>query len=98
MHIYSFNYLKFHIKTLLTCFDHTIILRLHVAQGTPTARLSLNTVRLTQYTRHAATASTQHNDINHSVFLKYNFSNEQCMLPEDDRVIETCRSVLSILM
>ena len=23
---------------------------------------------------------------------------EQCMLPEDDRMIETCRSVLSVLM
>jgi len=30
--------------------------------------------------------------------LNYNFSKEQCMLPEDDRMIETCRSVLSVLM
>jgi len=30
--------------------------------------------------------------------LNYNFSKEQCMLPEDDRVIETCRSVLNVLM
>jgi len=29
--------------------------------------------------------------------LNYNFSKEQCMLPEDDRMIETCRSVLSVL-
>jgi len=28
----------------------------------------------------------------------YNFIKEQYMLPEDDRVIETCRSVLNILM
>jgi len=28
----------------------------------------------------------------------YNFSKEQCMLSEDDRVIETCGSVLSVLM
>ena len=25
--------------------------------------------------------------------LNYNFSKEQCMLPEDDRVIETCRII-----
>jgi len=30
--------------------------------------------------------------------LNYNLSKEQYMLPEDDRVIETCRSVLSVLM
>ena len=30
--------------------------------------------------------------------LNYNFSKEQYMLPEDDRVIETCRSVLNVLM
>ena len=30
--------------------------------------------------------------------LKYNFSKEQCMLLEDDSVIETCRSILNILM
>jgi len=30
--------------------------------------------------------------------LNCNFSKEQYMLPEDDRVIETCRSVLSVLM
>ena len=28
----------------------------------------------------------------------YNFSKEQCMLPEDDCVIKTCRSVLNVLM
>jgi len=27
--------------------------------------------------------------------LDYNFSKEQCMLPEDDHVIEICTSVLS---
>ena len=31
-------------------------------------------------------------------FLNFNFSNEQCMLPEDDLMIETCTSVLSVLM
>ena len=61
-------------------------------------RLILNSVRLTQYTRHAATAPTQHNDVNHWVFLNYNFSKEQCVLPEDDRMIETRRSFLSVLM
>jgi hypothetical protein len=30
--------------------------------------------------------------------LNYNFSKEQCMLPEDDRMMETCRSVLNVLM
>jgi len=48
--------------------------------------------------RHAATAPTQRNDVNHRVFLNYNFSNGQCMLLEDDRMIETRRSVLSVLM
>ena len=42
----------------------------------------------------AATAPTQRNDVKHWVFLNYNFSQEQCMPPEDDRMIETCRSVL----
>jgi len=32
------------------------------------------------------------------VFLNYNFSKEQCRLPEDDRMIETCRGVLRVLM
>ena len=30
--------------------------------------------------------------------LNYNFSKEQCMLPEDDSMIETCRIILSVLM
>ena len=58
----------------------------------------MKSIRLTQYTRHAATAPTQRNDVNHWVFLNYNFSKEQCMLPEDDRMIETCKSVSIILM
>ena len=70
----------------------------YVAQRTPIARLILNSMQLTQYTRHAATAPTERNDVNHWVFLNYNFSKEQSMLPEDDRMIETCRSVLSVLM
>jgi len=32
------------------------------------------------------------------MFLNYNFIKEQCMLPEDDRMFETRRSVLSVLM
>ena len=31
-------------------------------------------------------------------FLKYNFSKEQNVLPEDDLRIETCRSILSVIM
>jgi hypothetical protein len=62
------------------------------------AGLILNSIRLTQYTRHAATAPTQRNGINHCVFLNYNFSKEQCMLHENDRLIETCRRVLNVLM
>jgi len=38
-----------------------------------------------------------YNEVNHSV-LNWNFSKEQSMLPEDDHMIETCRSVLSVLM
>jgi len=30
--------------------------------------------------------------------LNCNFSKEQSMLPEDDRMIETCRSVLGVLL
>ena len=33
-----------------------------------------------------------------SVSLNYNLGKEQRMLPEDDRVIGTCRSVLNVLM
>jgi len=32
------------------------------------------------------------------VVVRRKFSKEQCMLPEDDRVIETCRCVLNVLM
>jgi len=30
--------------------------------------------------------------------LNCNFSKQQSVIPEDDRMIETCRSVLSVLM
>jgi len=30
--------------------------------------------------------------------LNYNFNKEQSMLPEDDGMIETCTSALSVLM
>ena len=43
-------------------------------------------------------APTQPNDVKHWLFLNYNFSKEQSILPEDDRTIETCRSVFSVLM
>jgi len=36
-----------------------------------------------------------HNSLN---VLIYNFSKKQCMLPEDDRVVETCRNILNVLM
>ena len=36
--------------------------------------------------------------LNNRMFLNHNFSKEQCMLPEDDRMIETCTSVLSVLI
>jgi hypothetical protein len=32
------------------------------------------------------------------IVLQYNFSQAQCKLHEDDRMIETCRSLLSISM
>ena len=40
-------------------------LTLYVAQRTSIARLILNSIRLTQYTRHTATAPTQRDDVNH---------------------------------
>jgi hypothetical protein len=49
-------------------------------------------------TRRAATAPNWHNEVIHWMFLNYNFSKEQCVLPEDDHVIETCRSALIVLM
>jgi len=40
----------------------------------------------------------QQNVKNSVSVLNCNFSREQSMLPEDDRMIETCRNVLSVLM
>jgi len=48
--------------------------------------------------RHAATAPKLTQRSSSLNVLNYNFSKEKCMLPEDDRVIETCRGVLSVLM
>jgi len=101
MQIYAFNDLKYTLKLLkrsymFRSYDHPQ--GAYVAQRTSIARLILNSTRLTQYTRHAATAPTQRKDLNHWVFLNCNFSKEQSMLPEDDRMIETCRSVLRVLM
>ena len=78
--------------------ETSVSLPLSVTQRTSIATLTLNSTQLTQYTRHAATAPTQRNDVNQRVVLNCNFSKEQCVLPEDDRMIETCRSVLSVLM
>ena len=52
----------------------------------------------TQETRHAATAPKLTERSNSLNILNYNFSKEHCMLPDDDRVIETCRSVLNVLI
>jgi len=49
-------------------------------------------------TRHTATAPNLTQRSNSLNVLNYNFSKEKYMLPEDDRVIETCRSVLNVLM
>jgi len=98
MYIYSFNDLKLPGYGRALCDVQRETLTLYVAQRTSIARLILNSIRLTQHTRHAATAPTQRNDVNHWVFLNYNFSKEQCMLPEDDHTIETWRGVLSVFM
>ena len=85
MHIHVlFNKSKIYIKTLkkLLHVSITIILREH-----HTLFLAKVTVQ-----NHSQFKNT------HWVFLNCNFSKEQCMHPEDDRVIETCRSVLSVLM
>ena len=42
-----------------------ILFRMSLAMDPSIARLILNSVRLSQYTRHAASAPTQRNDINH---------------------------------
>jgi len=44
----------------------------------------------------AATAPKLTKRSNSLKVLNYNFSKEQCMLPEDDCVIETCRSILRV--
>ena len=31
-------------------------------------------------------------------FLNHSFSKEQCLVPEDDRMIKTCSSVLSVIL
>ena len=49
-------------------------------------------------TRHAAKAPKLTKRSNSLNVFNYSFSKEQYMLPEDDRVIETCRSVLNVLM
>ena len=43
----------------------TYSVTLYVAHRTSIARLILNSIRLTQYTTHAATTPTQRNDVNH---------------------------------
>ena len=67
------------------------------AATTPT-HSEQNRTQLTQHTRHAATSPTVPKDVNHWVFLNYNFSKEQCRLPEDDRKFEICWSLLIVLM
>jgi len=47
------------------CATHSASLTLYVAQRTSIARLILNSIRLTQYKRYAATAPTQRKDVNH---------------------------------
>jgi len=47
--------------------------------------------------RHDATAPNKPRNKSLRV-LNCNFSKEQSMFPEDDRMIETCRSVLNVLM
>ena len=51
--------------------------------------------------------SKKHQIVNYSLIFLYttviniltnNFSKEQCTLPEDDLRIETCRSILSVLV
>jgi len=41
---------------------------LYIAQRTSIAMLILNSIQLAQYTRHAATAPTQRNDVNQCAF------------------------------
>jgi len=48
--------------------------------------------------QHAATASKLTQRSNSLNVLNYNFSKEKYMVPEDGRMIETCKSVLSVLM
>jgi len=95
MHLCSFNYLKFTLKHLkrsyvFRSYDHP-----QAAYIVPCWSYSLKTLSdLHRYVelvlwQHAA----QRNDVNQWVFLDYNFNKEQCVLPEDDRMIEKRKSV-----
>jgi hypothetical protein len=71
---------------------------LHSIRRTTIPRLSLNSIRLTHKDTtccHSTKLTQRSNLLN---VLNYNFSKEQYILAEDDRVIETCRSVLNVLM
>jgi len=72
------------VPCLLAWESHTIWHTTHTHSQAHSKQYTTHT----QYTRHAATAPTQPNEVNHWVFLNYNFSKEQSMFPEDDRVIE----------
>jgi len=104
MQIYSFNDLKFTLKHLKLSYmfrsydhpkEHTlflakIIVQKHSVIYIVTLQFGIpNCIRLTQYTRHAAITPTQRNDVNHWVFLNYNFSKEQCMSPAVSIIILT---------
>ena len=76
MHIYSFNDLKFTLKHLKRSYifrshDHpqgTYIVPCEIYSLKTLSglhRLILNSIRLAQYKRHAATAPTQRNDANY---------------------------------
>jgi len=71
--------------------QHIVRMLYPLAESTyfPTRGYNIHT-----YTRYAA-ASLHNKVIN---ILIYNFSKEQCTFPEDDLRIETCRSVLNVLV
>jgi len=83
MHKYSFNNLKFTLKPLKRSYMFRQYDHAQGAHIVPCYSYSLKTFN---------------DDENHRVFLNYNFSKEQCVLPEDDSIVGTCRSVLRVLM
>ena len=95
MHIYSL-YIYIYIKTLKTLLHVTII---RSSSGIKLCSLLKSQFKtFSDLLRYINLVLWQHVVCYVWVGSLCNFSKEQSMLPDDDRMIETCRGVLSVLM